>query len=138
MLCQLKSHFSHVDNVVDISCIDSNLKGRRQVNIFVLWPRAWYCKQILELHAYVRMKLYSDWLKIAMWLAASNQRALFCIVKCSYAMLSGFFDIYHHAVPGSNPKHTIYPFIFEFCTKFVVALRKRTKINKKRPGLDHI
>ena len=51
--------------------------------------------------------------------------------------LSGFICTYQSVVLGSNPKHTIYSFIDKFCAVFVFALRKRTKVNKKRPGLGH-
>ena len=38
-------------------------------------------------------------------------------------------------VQGSNPKHTVLTFIVNFCTIFVIVLRKRTKINKEGPGI---
>ena len=46
----------------------------------------------------------------------------------------GFVCAYHPAAPGSNLKHTIYAFfnLYWNCNE------KRTKINKKRPGLAHL
>ena len=37
---------------------------------------------------------------------------------------------------GSSPKHTIYAFII--CSICAICHVKRTKINKKRPGLAHL
>ena len=53
---------------------------------------------------------------------------------------SGFVYAYHSAVPGSNPKFTIYTSsiysqIFNHICQSVV---KRTKINRKRPSLAHL
>ena len=47
--------------------------------------------------------------------------------------LRGFVCAYHPAAPGLDPKHTIYAFfnLYWNCNE------KRTKINKKRPGLAH-
>ena len=46
--------------------------------------------------------------------------------------LRGFVCAYHPAASGSNPKHTIYA--FSIC---IEVNEKRTKINKKRPGLAY-
>ena len=39
--------------------------------------------------------------------------------------------------PGPNPKHAIFDFIAKFCTICFIALRKRTKINKRRQSVAH-
>ena len=48
-----------------------------------------------------------------------------------------FLYTYHPAGPGLSPKHTIYAFIIYSQHLCYIFLVKRTKINKKRPGLAH-
>ena len=48
--------------------------------------------------------------------------------------LGGFFCTDNLVAPGSSLKNTIYAFIFYG----QISLVKRTKINKKRPGLTHL
>ena len=57
---------------------------------------------------------------------------IYCIEKTETKL--GFICAYHLAAPGSNPKHTIYTF---FNLYYWNCDEKRTKINKKRPGLAH-
>ena len=58
---------------------------------------------------------------------------IYCIEKTE-TKLCGFICAYHPAALGSNPKHTIYTF---FNLYYWNCDEKRTKINKKRPGLAH-
>ena len=54
-------------------------------------------------------------------------------------LLSGFVCVFHHAVPGSNLKHSIYPFsIYSLLNYIYHRIEKKTKINKIRPGLTYI
>ena len=50
------------------------------------------------------------------------------------SQFSGFVCAYHTATQGSSPKHTIYTFFHLQYLRYICHV-KRTKINKKRPGL---
>ena len=52
--------------------------------------------------------------------------------------LSGFVCAYQPATPGLSPKHTIYAFFIYSQNLCYICPEKRTKNNKKRPGLVHL
>ena len=52
--------------------------------------------------------------------------------------LSRFVCTYHPTVQGSIPKYTTYALKYQILYYICHCVEKRTKINKKRPGLAHI
>ena len=76
--------------------------------------------------------MYSECVEVNKFLSFLLKQKFFFWKKCKKN--SGFVCVYHPAAPCSNPKHTIYAF---FNLYYWNWNEKRTKINKKRPGLAH-